>query len=63
MTKLATSSAKLLMDQRESILSCLRDSDVTIRCKALHLLRDLASRKTLMSTINYILDQCTRDTP
>ncbi|KAG5511267.1 hypothetical protein GH5_07509 [Leishmania sp. Ghana 2012 LV757] len=54
---------KLLADQREVVLRCLDDPDSTIRLKALHLLRDLTTRKTVVSHINHMLDRCVRTPP
>jgi AP-3 complex subunit delta len=62
---LATSSEnrKLLADQREVVLSCLDDPDSTIRLKALRVLQDLTTRKTVVSHINHMLDRCVRTPP
>ncbi|KAK7201832.1 adaptor complex protein (AP) 3 delta subunit 1 [Novymonas esmeraldas] len=59
----ASENRKLLADQREAVLRCLDDPDGTIRLKALHLLRDLTTRKTAVSHINHMLDRCVRVPP
>ncbi|KAI5690164.1 Adaptin N terminal region containing protein [Leishmania braziliensis] len=56
----SSENRKLLTDQREVVLRCLNDPDSTIRLKALHLLRDLTTRKTVVSHINQMLDRCVR---
>ncbi|CAG9569306.1 putative adaptor complex protein (AP) 3 delta subunit 1 [Leishmania major strain Friedlin] len=59
----SSESRKLLADQREVVLRCLDDPDSTIRLKALYLLRDLTTRKTVISHINEMLDRCVRTPP
>ncbi|CAC9450408.1 putative adaptor complex protein (AP) 3 delta subunit 1 [Leishmania infantum JPCM5] len=59
----SSENRKLLADQREVVLRCLDDPDSTIRLKALHLLRDLTTRKTVISHINEMLDRCVRTPP
>ncbi|GET86138.1 adaptor complex protein (AP) 3 delta subunit 1, putative [Leishmania tarentolae] len=59
----SSESRKLLSDHREVVLRCLDDPDSTIRLKALYLLRDLTTRKTVISHINEMLDRCVRTPP
>lgn len=54
---------KQLADLREVVLSCLDDPDSTIRLKALHVLQDLTSRRTVVAHINHMLDRCVRTPP
>lgn len=54
---------KLLADQREVVLRCLDDLDSTIRLKALRVLQDLTTRRTVVSHINHMLDRCVRTPP
>lgn len=62
---LASSSEnrKLLAEQREVVILCLDDPDSTIRIKALRVLQDLTTRKTVVSHINHMLDRCVRTPP
>eukprot|EP00742_Colponemidia_sp_Colp-10_P014828 GILJ01016887.1.p1 GENE.GILJ01016887.1~~GILJ01016887.1.p1 ORF type:complete len:852 (-),score=192.43 GILJ01016887.1:39-2480(-) len=63
MTRTMIEAPKMLHDQRDTILACLTDPDVTIRRKALELLRGLATQKNLVTTINSMFDACVRTPP
>lgn len=63
MTRIMIEAPKMLHDQRDTILACLNDVDVTIRRKALELLRGLATQKNLVATINSMFDACVRTPP
>jgi len=63
MSRIMTENPKLLSDQREVILACLDDSDTTIRKKALEILKGMANKKNLVSTVNSMFDRCVRTPP
>lgn len=63
MARLVADNPKLMQGQRETVLQCLEDADCTIRCKALVILRDLATKKNVESTINHILERVERTPP
>ncbi|EPY30790.1 delta-adaptin [Strigomonas culicis] len=44
---MSTHSAKLIADQRESVMRCLDDADITVRCKALEILMNLVTEKNI----------------
>ncbi|KAG5498498.1 hypothetical protein JKF63_02784 [Porcisia hertigi] len=59
----SSDNRKLVADQRDVVLKCLDDPDSTIRLKALQVLRDLTTRKTVVSHINHMLERCVRTPP
>ncbi|CUF99794.1 unnamed protein product [Bodo saltans] len=63
MSRIMLENPKLLSDQRDTILTCLDDSDITIRRKALELLKGMVSKKNMVSTINSMFDRCVRTPP
>lgn len=63
MSLLVRDNRKLLMHQRDVVLRLLDDADPTIRLKALVVLRDLTSRKTIVSHITHMLRRAVRSPP
>ena len=56
MSRLMRENPKLLTDQRETLLVCLKDHDVAIRGKALQLMSGIVTKKTLVDTVNNMFD-------
>lgn len=63
MSRIMLENPKLLSDQRDTILKCLDDNDITIRRKALELLKGMVSKKNMVSTVNSMFDRCVRSPP
>jgi AP-3 complex subunit delta-1 len=63
MSRIIIENPKLLVDQRETVLSCLDDADNTIRIKALGLLQGLTTKKNLAVTVNAMFDRIERFPP
>ncbi|CCW60194.1 unnamed protein product [Phytomonas sp. EM1] len=60
MSRLSLDNPKVLMDHRDIVLSCLKDADIMIRCKALKVLRELVTPKSIMHIIDAIADAAVR---
>jgi AP-3 complex subunit delta len=53
--QLMTSQPKIVMEQRDLILNCLNDEDITIRSKALELLSGIVTKKSLVEFVHQLL--------
>jgi AP-3 complex subunit delta-1 len=58
LVKLMKSSPRSAVDQRDIVLQCLNDDDVTIRTKALELLAGIVSRKSLVDLVHHLMKVC-----
>lgn len=63
MSRMMRENSKLLSDQRDVIIATLDDMDVSVRRKALEILRGLVTKKNLVSTINNMMARCVRSPP
>jgi hypothetical protein len=63
MDRVMRDNPKLLADQRETILKCLDDRDVTIRKKALSILQRMTTKKNLLHTVNAMFDRVVQVVP
>ncbi|CCW68536.1 unnamed protein product [Phytomonas sp. Hart1] len=63
MSRLSVDHPKVLMEHRDIVLTCLKDADTVIRRKALVILKDLVTTKSIVSTINAILDAAVSTPP
>mmetsp|Transcript_26522 Transcript_26522/g.39397 ORF Transcript_26522/g.39397 Transcript_26522/m.39397 type:complete len:1304 (-) Transcript_26522:111-4022(-) len=53
--QLMASHPRVVVEQRELVLMCLADDDVTIRTKALELLVGIVTKKTLVDLVHHLL--------
>jgi AP-3 complex subunit delta len=63
MCLLMKENPKVLADQRDIVLSCVEDPDVTIRMKALQLMRGMSTKKTLQPTVSKLFEHIIRNPP
>jgi AP-3 complex subunit delta-1 len=60
LVRLMRSSPRSVVDQRDLILKCLGDDDVTIKSKALELLVGIVSKKSLIDLVRHLLEHARR---
>ena len=60
LSELLKSHPKAVVDQRDLILRCLNDEDITIRIRALELLSGIATRKSLPDLCHHLIQHAKR---
>eukprot|EP00301_Raphidiophrys_heterophryoidea_P008931 c13227_g1_i1.p1 GENE.c13227_g1_i1~~c13227_g1_i1.p1 ORF type:complete len:1346 (-),score=472.30 c13227_g1_i1:208-4245(-) len=60
MEKLVSKQPRMVMEYKDTVLSCLHDADVTIREQAVRVISGMASQRSLREIVNRLMEHCMR---